>query len=326
MKKHFRTLIISIIAISMLIILASCTETPVEGGIGETTNSAVVNTTNGQTEESSVADNTEPEGVGGQDRDCYIHCAQFHRAIDLLTGSLNDSLVSSEKLDEWAGPLRESQTSLNDECLVNLSTFLEHFNISRKTLQKFIDDNYEQFLESEINLDVLYSGDKALIDKYYSIENEELYRQRGLERYSKYYGEKIMELQNVVNKNVETSSSYHDIWTFESFLYPGGYDTVYYWMKEFVDAGQYDKVNIVEYSKRFEITKVAFEEHVEKNNLGIYADYNADVIFSEDQESIAEYYSIENEEVQKAQIKANYDQYVKQNGKPSSNRTAKWEQ
>jgi|GEM_PF-1537613 len=60
-------------------------------------------------------------------------------------------------------------------------------------MQRLIDDTRIDFFR-EYNLDVLFSGDRALIEAYYDIENEELHRRKASEREDKHFTEKLMSL------------------------------------------------------------------------------------------------------------------------------------
>jgi hypothetical protein len=76
-------------------------------------------------------------------------------------------------------------------------------------------------------------------------------------------------------------------------------------MRELVDAGQYERVNIVELlTNHFDMPRDAFERLIVRYRVYQLTHYNLDVIFSGDQELIESYYSIENEVAHSAKVQA----------------------
>ena len=197
MAKHFRAFALAILVVLMLVPLAACVKTTNPPGDHEQSGS-----TGGET--------AEDVGIGGDFRQCLVHSGYYH-ILDPFIGTL----VSLDDFSEWALPLRAKWTSPHDECLINLSTFIEHFGITREKIQQFIDDTRIDFF-LEYNLGVLFSGDRALIEAYYDIKNEELHAKRASDRRDEYYSERLMSLQRIVNKNASMSKHYHDIWTYAS--------------------------------------------------------------------------------------------------------------
>ena len=297
MKQYSRLLLISLVAILMILLVSACSE--------ETNSTVVVNE---EVELSCEAyethepyDTYNPEGIGGHFRDCYLHAGDFHN-LDIF---VTEDIVCSEEFFEWAEPLREMMRNSPDypygECLVNLVTFIEHFNISREVFQQLIDDTRVDFV-TEYNLDILYSGDITLIEEFYRFENEMLFRQMAREREVSYFSAKIQELQQAtLNQNSMMSRYYHDIWTYVSLM-GGGYSEAYRWMQGLVDAGEYDRVNIVEFAEHLGLTREVFERWHTEFDMHLYTHYNIDIIFSGDPELIASYYSVENEHLHTALV------------------------
>ncbi len=249
-------------------------------------------------------------GIGGDYELCLVHSGSYH-ALDPFIGTL----VSLEDFSKWWLPLRAKWTSPHDECLMNLSTFIEYFGITREQMQRVIDDD-RLALHYEYNLDILFSGDRALIEAYYDIKNAGLHSQLVTEREDKFYSEKLKELQRRVNKNASMSRHYHDIWAYVSFGPPQWKLQALYWMQGLVESGQYDRVNIVEFVHHERLSREAFERDKMQFRLDIFAHYNLDVIFSGDPRLIAEYYSKENESIHTAQVQAAFEHFVSKYGQP----------
>ncbi|GFP36197.1 hypothetical protein HKBW3S43_01985, partial [Candidatus Hakubella thermalkaliphila] len=64
--------------------------------------------------------------------------------------------------------------------------------ITREQIQQLIDDTRFDFT-IEYNLDILFSGDRALIEAYYAIENEDLHAQMASEREDKYINKIVID-------------------------------------------------------------------------------------------------------------------------------------
>ena len=212
----------------------------------------------------------------------------------------------------WALPLMEMRSSPYDECLVNIVTFVEHFGITREVFQQVIN-NYRLDTSAFVhfNLDVIYSGNWALIEEYYSIENEELHFQLMNERRDAYYSVRLMELQQVVNDNVNDFSIYfHDIWTYASFTPPGGKASTSRWMQRLVHDGEYERVNLIEFLNHTRLTRESFERWMNEDNMRLFTHYNLDIIFSGDEQLMRQYYSAENQPIHTAQVQAAFNQHV----------------
>lgn len=236
---------------------------------------------------------------GGCSHECALHAASFH-AFDIFVAA---DILTAAEFREWADPLRALRQSPYDECLVNLSTFIEHFGITREQFQQLIDDTRIDFV-LEYNLDVLFSGCRTLIEEYYSIENAPLHGILAAERESAYLSARIQALQRLVNANTQhMSQHFHDIWTYASFMGVGSKWNFHRWMQGLVDAGAYERVNIVEAVDYLGITREIFEHFVDEFNMQIFVHYNTDVIFSGDRQLIASYYSSENEALHDAHVR-----------------------
>lgn len=256
------------------------------------------------------------DGIGGDYRICFVHSGYYH-ILDPFIGTL----VSLEEFSEWSLPLRAKMAAGHGECLINLSTFIEHFGITREQMQRLIDDTRIDFF-LEYNLDVLFSGDRALIEAYYAIENEELHVQMASEREDKHFTEKLIRLQRLVNKNAKMSRYYHDIWTYVSFWPPQGKRQAFQWMQSLAETGQYDRINIVEFvhhRRDVMLPRWAFERDATEYNMHIFTHYNLDVIYSGDPQLVARYYSKETEPIHTAQVRAAFERFVSKYGQPNKN-------
>jgi len=263
------------------------------------------------------------DAIGGDYRECFFHTYTFCGGwiFDIFIG---EKIVSFEDFSDWVIPLRAMRSSPYDECLVNIVTFLEHFNISREALQLVID-GLHPFSWTHINLDVLYSGDWDLINQYYHIENQELHSQLTEERREQYFSERMMDLQQIVNDNVSGQYSiyFHDVWTFTNSLSYLSKNRAIKWMEDLIAAGEYDKVNIVEFTN-FVVTasagwnREAFERRLVEFDMHLFTHYNPNVIFSRDPALIKNYYSIENEPVHTMLIETAFDEYVTVHGMPDT--------
>jgi hypothetical protein len=124
MAKYFRVLAIACLTILILIPLALNVQKPAQPN-----------------------DTIENAAGGDGPRTCLIHAGDYHM-FDPFIGTL----VSLEEFSRWSLPLRAKWTSPHGECLVNLSTFIEHFGITREQMQRLIDDTRIDFF-IEYNLD-----------------------------------------------------------------------------------------------------------------------------------------------------------------------------
>ena len=291
MKKYSILFLITLITISILLLLSGCSEAA--NSASELTNMS--------------SDANTAEGIGGDYRECYHHSAFFcsGAAFDYF---VTRDIISTEDLTAWGLPLRKMRASPHDECLVNVVTFIEYFDIPREVFQQTID-YYQLDFSTELNLDVLYSGDVALIEQYYSIENEELHRQMILEREVSYVIERIKAYQEIVNEHVSSQYSryYHDIWTFAKFYPDMARTAIYRWMKPLIDAGEYENINIFQLIRDLEISEEYFTRQVLNYDMEFLTHYNIEILFSDDQRLIEEYYSIENESYHTKQVRTASD-------------------
>jgi hypothetical protein len=160
----------------------------------------------------------------------------------------------------------------------------------------------------------------TLIERFYDIKNETQLAQMAEEHRDRFFSERIMEQQRIVNDNARQSLHYHDIWTYASFMQPAGKQWFSWWMQDLIDAGAYDKVNIVEFVTHFEIPRSAFAGFINEFNMQLFTHYNVDVIFSRDQRLIQNYYSKENEATQTVQVLAAFNEFVATHGSIDTSR------
>jgi len=302
MTKHFKFLALAALITLVLVPLAFWVQAPTQPN---------------DREQSGLTggDTAKHDGIGGDFRECLIHSGHFHRGLDPFIGTL----VSPEDVAKWVLPLQAKWTSPQGECLINLSTFIEHFGITREQIQRVIDDTQIDFF-LEYNLDILFSGDKALIEAYYAIENEELHTQKASARRDKYLSGRLINLQRVVIKNATMSRYYHDIWTFASSMPTQFKAQILVWMQGLVDAGQYDRVNIVELVQHERVPRETFfERFATEHNMNLFTHYNPDVIFSGDPQLIKRYYSKENESSHTGQVRERFEQFASKHGQPAKN-------
>jgi len=248
--------------------------------------------------------------------ECGIHSGAFHTFDDFTL----EGIVSVEDLRAWSIPLLEQRSSPYDECLVNLSTFIDYFGITRERFQQFVDGLSPTVrYAARFNIDVLFSGDRELIERFYSIDNIMLHQQMLYDGEYRYLAERIKYLQQIVNDNtVEMSRYFHDIWTYASFMRTGGQWMFLDWMQNLVDTGEYERVNMVEFVSYFGLPRSTLEQFIEEFDMHLFTHYNLDVIFSGDQQLIQNYYSIENEATHTAQVQETFERYAATHGSPDT--------
>lgn len=244
--------------------------------------------------------------------ECRIHTGAFHSFCVFLS----EGVVCIDAFDEWVIPLIAQRTSHYDECLMNLSTFIEHFDITRDVFQQVIDNNLFAGFWLVNQIDVLFSGDRELIEQFYSIDNMMMHHDMAQEREREYFSMRIMELQQTVFDNAEMSRYFHDVWTYIGLT--GGLSFAHRWMQQLVENGNYDGVNIVAFVNYFRLTQDAFEHWVDEFDMQLFTHYNAEVIFSRDQQLIQSYYSIENEVAHTTQVQEAFEQYAATHGSPDT--------
>ena len=259
------------------------------------------------------------EGIGGF-WGCEIHHDIFH---NLYSFQLIPSFVSDDAFLEWAIPLwdLEEQTG---ECLVNLLSFITYFGITREAFQAYVDGNIRRYFQFGGDIiDVLFSGDSALIEQYFSVNNAMLIWQERMDRQEIYWNERVTTAQRRVRENTSEMSWYfHDVWTY--FYLTDNSRGWYYtmWMRDIVEAGEYESVNIAEFIEHFELDRPSslspgitiFEHWANYFNMNIFTHYNFDILLSGDWNLIRDYYCITNEPLHTAQVQARFNAYVAANG------------
>ena len=313
MEKYFKLLSIAIIVVFILILSACSRASEVANEqASELSIETIIDLTVEEHKTCEPLEYLTLNGVGGDENRCLIHTLSFCGAV--FDHFISQNIIKIEDFHEWANPLRELYY---DECSVNIVTFIEHFGIPRETFQQVIDI-YRLDHRSHFNLDIIYSGNWALIEQYYSIENQELHWQLAHERRHRFFSKRLIEAQQIVNSNVTEKSLYfHDIWTYASFNSPGFKESYYNWMQGLIDAGEYERVNIVEFVKSRSgngLTKEVFEHWIREDNLNLFTHYNVDIIFSGDPQLIAEYYSAANQATHTAQVLSAFNQHVAAHG------------
>jgi len=344
MKKYCKLLLLAMAAMLAFVLLSSCTsgdepdimeneqvyeqydapfaEKSADNGEDISTNddtditvTTAVNTTNGTNQVDILAETDSPEGIGGDDGACEQHVYFFYD-FSMFTWP---GIITREELRAWSHPLWEIQRQTG-ECLINMSSFIQYFGISRELFQEIVDSHVSDYFRfGGENIDVLYSGDVALINQFFAQEGPAA--QMYVERQNRYFSDRIMEAQRLVNENTtEMSWYFHDIWTYT--LLPFAKDSRYSWMRGLIDAGEYDRVNIVEFIYHFGLYRPSslspgltiFEHWATYHNMNIFTHYNFDVLLSGDWDLIREYYGIANEPYLTAQVQARFDAYVAANG------------
>ena len=328
MKKYF----VLLLFIFTLVLLTGCSQTastieneqPYVPYYSNTTTEQTITATNETiilTESEQVdtpAEMHELDGIGLYGwHECERHYDLFHN-YDFFW-QLARGLVCSDDVYAWEVPLRDLEATTG-ECLVNFFTFINYFNIPREAFQELIDNNFMWYFQfGGDTLDILYSGDWVLVDQFFSAGGP---AGRGAnERSNRYWSERIMTLQQVVYKNTtEMSWYFHDVWTHSHFTI--GKDMTSWWMQNLIDAGEYDRVNIVEFLTFFDLYRpssinpsvTAFENIANRHNMDIFTHYNFDILLSGDWDLIRDYYCITNEAAHSAQVQARFDAYVAANG------------
>jgi len=322
MKKHFGLLLVAILTIFSLLMLSGCID--------------AVTLAESEPLATDIAESIEPvesipvdEYIEFYDDyetgfDDWLRCERhdstlFHH-FGLFAGT---GVLNNEEVRAWADPLREIELETG-ECLVNMVTLIQQFNIPRETLQGIIDNNiHHYFRHGGETLNVLYGGDWALIDEFFAVGGQAW--QQGTERSRSHWVGQIMEAQQLVYKNItEMSRYFHDIWTYSHFL--GGQDTRVRWMHGLIDAGEYNRVNVVDFINHFGLDRPSslspgltiFEHWATQHNMNIFTHYNFDVLLSGDWDLIRSYYSIENEHLHTAAVQARFDAHVERYGMPDT--------
>jgi len=260
-------------------------------------------------------------GIGGPLWECSRHVWSFHD-IGIFTGAGGggwSAIVDAEAAHAWSVQQHELEL-VTGQCHHNINAFIQHFGISREAFQELIDGNiWWYFQYGGDTLDILYSGDLTLIDHFFSWEGSAYWE--ALAREDRYYAAHIKKLQQIVNENTSEMSWYfHDIWTHSHFTIGKG--TTSWWMQSLIDAGEYDRVNIVEFLifwnllRQSSITPniTAFESIVNMHNMNIFTHHNFEILLSGDWDLIREYYSIANEPYHTAQVQARFNAYVAAHG------------
>jgi len=255
--------------------------------------------------------------------ECGTHTDLFY-AVDQFI----DDLVSREEFNEWVRPLVRQMAETGETCLINLSTFIAYFGITREMFQEYLDSNvWNYFTWGGETIDVLFSGDSALIDQFFSIDNRFRFNDERQERQNRYWNGRTMSAQHVVLENTSEMSRYfHDIWTYSFFLSDRGW---YYrrWIRDLIEAGEYDKINVVEFINHFDLGhpsslseegRTIFEHWANEHNMNIFTHYNFDVLLSGDMNRILAYYHRNNEHLHSAARQARFDAHVARYGMPDT--------
>jgi len=245
--------------------------------------------------------------------ECHHHASGLHAYSIFYDGPY--AIICAEEFYAWATPLWDAKTPDSEECTVNLYTVINHFDISYEVFQELIDKT-QVGRNTHFNLEILFSGDRALIDAYYSSANGTLHNHMVRERQRRQYLEEIAEMQIIVNANTSVMSRYfHDIltWANQFGVSP---QLISGWMSRHIAAGAYERVNIAELASQSWVHRDAIEYLMPRRNVYIFAHYNLDIIFSNDWDLILSYYAIENEPLHTAQVQAAFDRHVATYGMP----------
>ena len=324
MKKYFSLLVpVSVISI-MLMFISGCSQSAnIREYVYDSCDMQLVSsfdeTCDGIVEDYEyLADANTPMGIGGPLFECSHHTFNLFHSYSMFW-ELAEDLVCVHDIVAWEAPLREIE-AYTHECLVNYLTFIEYFGISREAFQERIDNNIWMYIRfGGETLDVLYSGNRTLIDQFFAQDG--LAVQGASERERRYWTEKIIAAQEEVNENTAGMSLYfHDVWTY--FHFSGNMSMNYHWMRALIDAGEYDRVNIVEFINHVRLYRESslspgmsiFEHWATHDNLNIFTHYNFEVLLSGDMARIRAYYAIENEAAHTAQVQARFQQYVATHG------------
>ena len=284
----------------------------------------VEHTTDMLADDTGYEDSYEYEGIGGDY--WWQNCIDFHGFIcgsDASHTFLLEQIITHEEYWEWAIPLW-AQEEATGECLDNIFTQINHFNISRETVEGLFDIHIRYwFWFGGESLDVLFSGNRALFDSHFAPGGP---AETGFwERYDYHRLSSHTTAQREVLENTSEMSRYfHDIWTYQLFDF--AMDTRLHWMQDLISKGEYDRVNIVEFISHFNLGRPSplspgrtiFEHWANEYNMSIFTHYNFDILLSGDENLIRQYYAIENEPLHTAAREARFDAYVAQHGMPDT--------
>ena len=255
------------------------------------------------------------DGIGGDEsRRCLIHAPSFH-AFDIFIYDV----ICAEDFAAWYVPLMRMRTSPYDECLANLYTFIAHFGLTREQFQQRIDETRADF-GIEYDLDILFGGNRALIEAHYCITNEELHRHIAIERQIAYITEGIKAFQEIIDARTSSHFSryFHDIWTFAQFYPEIARFSIYYWMRDLIEIGEYDKVNLSQFISDRNVGEEFFTSQIANYNMDIYTHYNIEILFSGNQRLIQSYYSATNEAIHTSHVQAAFEQHAAIHGAPDT--------
>jgi len=256
----------------------------------------------------------------GWGRMCYTHSIFFCSPV-VFDHFIGLDIIDIDDYSAWERPLRSLRTSPYEDCTVNIISFINHFGITRDVFQ-YVIDTLRLDYRFHYNLDILFSGDSALIEQYYSIANEELHMQIPRERHQNSYLRLLWEAQQIVNAYVieqgVNSIYFHDIWTYGNRS--RGIEVYTSWMMDLIERGEYGRVNIIEFVNHFGLSRAAFERFKIEDSMYLFGHYNLDVIFSGNAALIASYYSVANESLHRAQVEMAFEQHVATHGMPADNR------
>ena len=267
----------------------------------------------------SFDDHDNFDGVGGILDECGHHVFFFHSHN--FFHQLAEGWLDINDVVAWDLALREIEWETG-ECLVNMFTFIQHFNLPREAFLNLFEENiWWYFRYGGDALDILYSGNWALIDQFFSHDGGAWAHAWGRE--NRHFSEQIMALQQEVLENTDEMSRYfHDVGTWSHFS--NGKDRIIRWMQSLIDAGEYNRVNIVEFIEELRLRQsptqspgtTAFEHWAIHDNMNIFTHYNLDILLSGDMNLIRQYYAIENEPLHTAAVQSRFAAHVARYGMP----------
>ncbi|MCL2212702.1 MAG: hypothetical protein FWB93_02560 [Oscillospiraceae bacterium] len=261
-------------------------------------------------------------GGSGANWNCYLHAPHFCKYF--LGNFLSAAGLTNEEFHLWAGPLRAARTSLYDECTVNIATMIEYFNIRRETIEEMTAGSYSgfcTFLSAPGILDILFSGDREMMEEFFCIENHDYFLQLERDTETKFVLALIRDAQEIIDANASpVSRHFNDIYTFVRLISP---DRLFFdqwsWIRDLLEVGDYDSINIATYISRFHgrrehylgpqsdaLLTQRFLNIVAQTDLELYMHINAELlmqgVLSGDMSAIKSYYSIENQAMHNAAV------------------------
>lgn len=191
------------------LILTGCAAQPVETGTDPLpvpeTSASLPETTEAPPETTDPPETSPVSGGVGGPRGCIHSILVGDSVQDNSFHSIDSYLISyvgSERFSEWIAE-RETHRAeyMNRECpaVLTIAGFIKYFDIPREAFEAI---NNAYLLGSyDYNLDVLYSGDDAKIEEYYTSDRTDAYLHK---KYMWYFKG---ELADYVNRNQSTAMS-----------------------------------------------------------------------------------------------------------------------